>query len=109
MPNQVTLGLSLAGVALLEVFYAGCIWSMLKHRKRLLVNARSPILAAVQGLTIMPFSGTILVQVNCAVDALIVVHHFKGLLLFFSQVLCHLPAATHCGTSQRCDYKDPDA
>jgi hypothetical protein len=64
MPNQVTLGLSLAGVALLELFYASLIWSMLKHRKRLLVHARSPILAAIQGLTIMPFSGAILVQAS---------------------------------------------
>ena len=64
MPNSITLSLSLVGIVLLELLYAGCIWSMLKHRKRLLVNARSPILAAVQGLTIMPFSGAILVQVS---------------------------------------------
>jgi hypothetical protein len=62
MTNNVTLGLSLAGVALLELFYASLIWSMLKHRKRLLVNARSPILAAVQGFALMPFGAAILVQ-----------------------------------------------
>jgi hypothetical protein len=66
MTNNITLGLSLAGVALLELFYASLIWSMLKHRKRLLVNARSPILAAVQGFALMPFGAAILVQAGFA-------------------------------------------